>query len=82
MQKLHLRSFHTTLIVDLNEDDFNRHSQSSEICLEKFLLWLTIFFEATSVNLTETEQLIITIVPTDLLKILTRNLVCQRQKKG
>ena len=46
------------------------------------LLWLTIFFGATSVNLTETEQLIATIVPTDLLKILTRSLAYQTQKKG
>ena len=46
------------------------------------LLWLTIFFGATSVNLTETEQLIATIVPTGLLKILMQNLPCQRRKKG
>ena len=82
MQKFQLKSYCPTLIVDLNEDDFNRHSQSSEICLEKLLLWLTIFFGAMSVNLTETEQLIATIVSTGLLKILMRNLVCQRQKKG
>ena len=36
MQKLQLKSYHPTLIVDLNEDDFDRRSQSSEICLEKF----------------------------------------------
>ena len=36
MQKLQLKLFHPTLIVDLNEDDFDRHSQSSEIHLEKF----------------------------------------------
>ena len=36
MQKLQLKPYHPTLIVDLNEDDFDRHSQSSEICLEKF----------------------------------------------
>ena len=36
MQKLQLKLFHPTLIVDLNEDDFDRHSQSSEIYLEKF----------------------------------------------
>ena len=41
------------------------------------LVWLTIFFGATSVNLTETEQLIGTIVLTGLLKILLRNLACQ-----
>ena len=35
----------------------------------------------TSVNLTETEQLIATIVSTDLLKILMRNLAYQTQKK-
>ena len=45
------------------------------------LLWFTIFFVATNVNLTETEQLIVTIVPTGLLRILIRNLVCQTQKK-
>ena len=33
MQKLQLKLYHPTLIVDLNEDDFDRHS---EICLEKF----------------------------------------------
>ena len=27
---------HPTLLVDLNKDDFDRRSQSSEICLEKF----------------------------------------------
>ena len=36
MQKLQLKPFHPTLIVDLNEDDFDRRSQSSEICPEKF----------------------------------------------
>ena len=36
MQKLHLKSYHPILIVNLNEDDFDRRSQSSEICLEKF----------------------------------------------
>ena len=36
MQKLQLKPHHPTLIVDLNEDDFDRRSQSSEICLEKF----------------------------------------------
>ena len=36
MQKLQLKPYHPTLIVDLNEDDFDRWSQSSEICLEKF----------------------------------------------
>ena len=82
MQKLQLKPFHPTLIVDLDEDDFDRYSQSSEICLEKLLLCLTIFFGAMSVNLTEMEQLIATIVSTSLLKILMRNLVRQRQKKG
>ena len=37
------------------------------------LVWLTTFFGATSVNLTETEQLISATVPTSLLKILMRN---------
>ena len=36
MQKLQLKPYHPTLIIDLNEDNFDRHSQSSEICLEKF----------------------------------------------
>ena len=36
MQKLQLKLYHPTLIVDLNEDDFDRCSQSSEIYLEKF----------------------------------------------
>ena len=36
MQKLQLKPYHPTLIVDLNEDEFNRRNQSSEICLEKF----------------------------------------------
>ena len=36
MQKLQLKLYDSTLIVNLNEDDFNRRSQSSEICLEKF----------------------------------------------
>ena len=36
MQKLQLKPFHPALIVNLNEDDFDRRSQLSEICLEKF----------------------------------------------
>ena len=32
MQKLQLKPYHLILIVDLNEDDFDRHS---EICLEE-----------------------------------------------
>ena len=36
MTKLHFKSYHPTLIVALNEDDFDRRSQSSEIWLEKF----------------------------------------------
>ena len=36
MQKLQLKPYHPTLIVNLNKDDFGRHSQLSEICLEKF----------------------------------------------
>ena len=46
------------------------------------LLSLTIFFGVTSINLTETEQLIATIVPTGIMKIVIRNLACQTQKKG
>ena len=45
------------------------------------LVWLTIFVGAISVNLTETDQLIATIVSTGLLKIFIRNLACQTQKK-
>ena len=81
MQKLQLKPYHPTLIVELNEDDFDRRSQSSEICFEKLLLGLTIFFGATSVNLTETEQLIVTIVSTGLLKIFMRHLVCQTEEE-
>ena len=36
MQKLQLKPFHPTLIVHLNEDDFDRRSRSSGIYLEKF----------------------------------------------
>ena len=36
MQKLQLKPYHPTLIVDLNEDDFDRRSQFCEMCLEKF----------------------------------------------
>ena len=36
MQKLQLKPYRPTLIVDLNEDDFDGRSQSSEICLERF----------------------------------------------
>ena len=36
MQKLLLKPYHPTLIVDLNEDDFEKRSQSNEMCLEKF----------------------------------------------
>ena len=36
MQKLQLKPYHPTLIVDLNEGDFNTLSQSSDICLENF----------------------------------------------
>ena len=35
MQILQLKLYHPTLIVHLNEDDFDRCSQSSEIYLEK-----------------------------------------------
>ena len=46
------------------------------------LVWLAIFFGATSVYLTEKEQLTATIVPTGPLKILMRILACRTQKKG
>ena len=36
MQKLQSKPYHPTLIVDLNEDDFDGRSQSNNICLEKF----------------------------------------------
>ena len=36
MRKLQLKSYHPTLVVDLNRDDFDGRSQSSEICLKKF----------------------------------------------
>ena len=36
MKKLQLKPYHPTLIVNLNEDDFDGCSQSSEICLQKF----------------------------------------------
>ena len=36
MQKLQLKPHHPTLVVDLNEDDFDRRSQSSEICPKIF----------------------------------------------
>jgi hypothetical protein len=36
MTTLHLKPYHPTLIVDLNEDDFDRRSQFCEIWLEKF----------------------------------------------
>ena len=45
------------------------------------LLCLTVFFGPTSENLTETEQLIATIVPTGLMKILMRNLLCQHRRR-
>ena len=77
MQKLQLKPFHQTLIVDLNEDDFDRRSQSSEVCLERFNHDRALVDGATSVNLAEREQLIATIVLTDLLKILMRSLACQ-----
>ena len=83
MQKLQLKPYHPTLIVDPNEDDFDRYS---ETCLEKnsimIPVWLIIFFGATNVNLTETEQFIATIVSTGLLKVLMRNLAYHAQKKG
>ena len=45
------------------------------------LVWLTIFFGTTSVNLTETEQLIASIVPTGLLKILMRKFIVPNTEK-
>jgi hypothetical protein len=36
MNKPHLKPYHPSLIVDLNEDDFDRRSQFCEIWLEKF----------------------------------------------
>ena len=36
MQKSQLKPYRPTLIVGLNEGDFDRRSQSSKICLEKF----------------------------------------------
>ena len=36
MQKLQAKPYRPTLIVYLNEDDFDRRNQSIEICLEKF----------------------------------------------
>ena len=36
MQKLQLKFYHPTLIVDLNEDDFDRRSQFCEMCPKKF----------------------------------------------
>lgn len=36
MAKLHLRPYHPTLSVNLNDDDFDRHSQFCQIWLEKF----------------------------------------------
>ena len=36
MQKWQLKPYDPTLMVELNEDDFDGCSQSSEICLEKF----------------------------------------------
>ena len=82
MHKLQLKLFHTTLIIDLNKYDFDRRSQSSKICFEKFNYDPALVDGATNVNLTETEQLMATIVPTGLPKILMRNLPCQTQKKG
>ena len=35
MRKLQLKPYHPILIVDVNEDDFDSRSRSSEICLEK-----------------------------------------------
>ena len=82
MYKLQLKPFHPSLLVDLNEDDFDRRSQSSEICFEKFNYDSGLVDGATSINLTATEQLMATIVPTALLKILMRNLACQTQETG
>jgi hypothetical protein len=36
MAKIHLKPYHPTLIVNLNEDDFDRRSQFCQLWLEKF----------------------------------------------
>ena len=83
IQKLQLKSSHPTLIIDLNEDDFDRCSQSSEICLEKFnygpssvdhIFWSDKckFNGNGAINRHNCK------LPTSLLM---RNLVCQTQKK-
>ena len=36
LQKLQLKFYHPTLIVDLKEDDFDRRSQFCEMCPKKF----------------------------------------------
>ena len=83
MQKLQLKPYHPTLIVDPNTKmisiDTVKYALKNSIMIP---VWLIIFFGAMNVNLTETEQLIATIVLTGLLKLLMRNLACQTQKKG
>ena len=61
---MQLKPFHPTLIVDLNEDDTINRVKYALKNLIMVLVWLTIFFGATSVNLTETEQLVATTVIT------------------
>ena len=85
MQKLQLKPYHLTLIVHLNEDDFDRRSQSSEICLEKFnydpaLVDHILWNDECKFNRNGTINR--HIVPTGLMKILMRNLTFQTQKKG
>ena len=84
MQKLQLKPNHPTLIVDLNEDNFDTRSQSNEISLEKFnyepdlidhILW------SDECKFNRNGIVIATIVSIGLLKILMRNLACQTQKK-
>ena len=43
---------------------------------------MTTFFGVKSVNLREMEQLVATMVPTGLLKVVMQNLACQTQEKG
>ena len=87
MQKLQIKPYHPTLIVDLDEDDFDRRSQSSEICHEKFnydpdLVDHILRIDECKFNRNGTVNRHNCNLPTGLLKILMRNLACQTQKKG
>ena len=66
-------------MISIDEANRVKYTLKNSIMI---LLCLTIFFGVMNVNLIETEQLIATIVPTSLLKILMRNLACQTQKNG